>query len=75
MSEPSQFFSLLVTALAALAVLWFVAFILRKLVSIALGLALVFGVWALWNDPSLLRSLQDRAIGYYNQWTTDDPRG
>ena len=41
---PEDIYSMLTTGLVVLVVLWLVMFVVRKLVGIALALALVFGV-------------------------------
>jgi hypothetical protein len=39
----------------ALVVLWLVVFVVRKLIGLALVVALLIGAWMVWNDPLLLQ--------------------
>ncbi len=70
---PQDIYSMLTTGLVVLVVLWLVTFIVRKLVGVALALALVFGTWMVWHDPALLQRGQDLAFSYYDQWRFGQP--
>ncbi|NTA19867.1 hypothetical protein [Agrobacterium tumefaciens] len=51
-----------------------VAFIIRKLLTIALiAIAIVAG-WMVWNDPSLLASWGEAAQQQYNDWQQSGAR-
>lgn len=70
---PEDITSLLVMAVVALVVIWLVMFVVRKLIGIALIAAVVIGGFMVWQDPSLLRTAQDTAIGYYEHWRYGAP--
>lgn len=76
---PEDIYSLLVMVVVALVAIWLVMFVVRKLIGIAIVAALVIGGFMIWQDPTLLRTAQDSAIGYYDQWqngvSTGDERG
>ena len=48
--------------------LWLVLFVVRKLIGVALVGALVIGGVMVWHDPAVLRTAQDTAVHYYEQW-------
>lgn len=73
MSE--DLYSMLAMGVVALVVIWLVMFVVRKLIGIALVAGLVIGGFMIWQDPSLLRSAQDMALGYYEQWRYGAPSG
>jgi hypothetical protein len=70
---PEDITSFLVMAVVALIVIWLVMFVVRKLIGIALVAALVIGGFMVWQDPGVLRTAQDAAIGYYDQWSSGAP--
>lgn len=70
---PEDIYSLLVMVVVALVAIWLVMFVVRKLIGIAIVAGLVIGVFMIWQDPSLLRTAQDTAIGYYDQWQNGAP--
>ncbi|MDP9835429.1 ABC-type bacteriocin/lantibiotic exporter with double-glycine peptidase domain [Neorhizobium huautlense] len=70
---PEDIYSLLVMVVIALVAIWLVMFVVRKLIGIAIIAGLVIGGFMIWQDPSLLRTAQDTALDYYDQWQNGPP--
>lgn len=68
MNIETDIYSLIVMGAVALAVLWLVFFVVRKLIGVTLVAALVIGAWMVWNDPALLQdvfyAISDFLSGY-----------
>ncbi|MCF6368509.1 hypothetical protein [Rhizobium halophilum] len=62
---PDDLYSLIITGVIAVVVLWLVVFVVRKLIGIALLTALAIGVWMVWNDPDLLNWTADSMLGFF----------
>jgi hypothetical protein len=65
---PQNVSATLMTGLVVLVVLWLATFVVKKLIGVALAVALAFGGWVVWNDPSLLLTAQDSVLAYVDQW-------
>ena len=65
---PEDFYSMLVMAIVAVIAIWLVMFVVRKLIGVALVAALIVGGLMVWQNPSVLRTAQDTAVHYYEQW-------
>jgi len=65
---PEDFYSMLVMAIVAVIAIWFVMFVVRKLIGVALVAALIVGGFMVWHNPAVLRTAQDTAVHYYDQW-------
>ncbi|CAD7023187.1 hypothetical protein REJC140_00122 [Pseudorhizobium endolithicum] len=63
---PDDLYSLIITGVIAVVVLWLVVFVVRKLIGVALLIALAIGLWMVWNDSSALGHWADTIIKYLN---------
>jgi nicotinamide riboside transporter PnuC len=65
---PEDFYSIWVMAIVVVIAIWLVMFVVRKLIGVALVSALIIGGLMVWQNPAVLRSAQDTAAHYYDQW-------
>ena len=65
---PDNFYSMLVMAVGTVITIWFVLFVVRKLIGIAVVAALIIGGVMIWHNPTVLGTAQDTAVRYYDQW-------
>ena len=65
---PDDLYSLIITGVIAVVVLWLVFFVVRKLIGVALLVVLAIGVWMVWNDPVLLQQWADAVIDFFNSY-------
>ncbi|MBB6182446.1 hypothetical protein [Pseudorhizobium flavum] len=56
---PDSLYSLIISGVVSVLVLWLVFFVVRKLIGAALLVALAMGIWMVWNDPGLLQQWLD----------------
>ena len=62
---PGDLLSLIITGVVAVVVISLVVFVVRKLVGIALLVALAIGLWMVWNDPGFLNGAADAVSGLF----------
>lgn len=65
---PDDLYSLIITGVIAVVVIGFVFFVVRKLIGVALLIALAIGVWMIWNDPALLQQWADAVMGFFDSY-------
>ena len=65
---PDDLYSLIITGVIAVVVLWLVFFVVRKLIGVALLVVLAIGVWMVWNDPALLQQWADAVMDFFNSY-------
>lgn len=62
---PGDLLSLIITGVVVVVVIWLVVFVVRKLIGIALLVALAIGLWMVWNDPGFLNGAADAVSGLF----------
>ncbi|MCJ8519005.1 type IV secretory pathway TrbD component [Pseudorhizobium tarimense] len=65
---PDDLYSLIITGVIAVVVIGFVFFVVRKLIGVALLVALAIGVWMVWNDPALLQQWADAVTAFFDSY-------
>ncbi|MCF6371063.1 hypothetical protein [Rhizobium halophilum] len=64
---PDDLYSLIITGVIVVVVIGFVYFVVRKLIGVALLVALAIGVWMVWNDPALLQQWADAVMDLFSR--------
>ncbi|TCL87976.1 hypothetical protein C8J38_1265 [Rhizobium sp. PP-WC-2G-219] len=70
---PENIPSVLTSGVGALIAIFIVMFVVRKIVGMVVITALIIGGWMVWNDPTLIQSVQDTVTSYIDEWRNGSP--